>query len=606
MNGAIEFGSSNTLSSSAAIDIKDDILFTLGDDSDGVMVLNSAGLAADTALAGVLEATVEAQAIATNTLIIANATSNSDIAMYVNKSTNSQMVLWADGSTGNTAIMASSGASVDTYIAGTKEIDYATGALAFQQATTLSTSTGALTIDGDDGIILQTTGSGGVQVKELFVLGTGEGIAGAKTGNTLRAPDHPGGTDTNQAGADITLGAGLGTGTGDAGTIIFQLPEIVGSGTTIQTRATVLTMDMVASATDMSFLFTPNTTIASSGTLTLGAITLSGGITGGDQAFTAVGNMTFTAGSILATGATEGNTLLFKAGGISGATFITLTANDTLDVCTIDAPTMSGTWLASGTVEMPALTLGGAVVVADAGTIEMGDVAIIKTGTTAGDYFSLYAYNTNDSATKEALRITNTAVASANAILDVAGDVTFNGALNFGTNVTINSLTTSTVNGEYMSFQAYDVDGTAYAEVARAFNANDPYFSLGGSQQNKFYNSGVAELAGIVGYGAVDAVTLDTDGDFTVTSSYMKVIPFGGAGLTNDSIINIEGAAEGTVIVLRANATVAGGNDQITITDTGNVRLAGGLDMVLDHIDDTWTAIYNGTNWLETSRTTNG
>ena len=47
----------------------------------------------------------------------------------------------------------------------------ATPTFQFQGATTLSTSTGALTIDGDDGIVLQTTGSGGVQVNEELTVG---------------------------------------------------------------------------------------------------------------------------------------------------------------------------------------------------------------------------------------------------------------------------------------------------------------------------------------------------------------------------------------------------------------------------------------------------
>jgi len=55
-------------------------------------------------------------------------------------------------------------------IAATEELIWTTGAFAFQQATTLSTTTGALTIDGDDGIALQTTGSGNVTVAENLVL----------------------------------------------------------------------------------------------------------------------------------------------------------------------------------------------------------------------------------------------------------------------------------------------------------------------------------------------------------------------------------------------------------------------------------------------------
>ncbi len=123
LGSSIQIASGNTLTSTAAIDIKDNILFTLGDDADGAMVLNSAGLAADTALTGVLTATVEAQAVAADSLLIANNTSNGDLALYINKGTNSQQVFWADGSTGNTAILAASGQSVDMYIGGSKIFD---------------------------------------------------------------------------------------------------------------------------------------------------------------------------------------------------------------------------------------------------------------------------------------------------------------------------------------------------------------------------------------------------------------------------------------------------------------------------------------------------
>lgn len=175
---------------------------------------------------------------------------------------------------------------------------------------------------------------------------------------------------------------------------------------------------------------------------------------------------------------------------------------------------------------------------------------------------------------------------------------------NFGFANTGSELRAPNADDAYIVGKARD-NGNAVIEIWRMAGAADPYFSTGGSQQNKFYESGITELAGIVGFGAADSVTLDTDGDFTVTSSCMKVIPFGGAGSTNDSIVNIEGAAEGTIIILYPNATVNGGNDQITITDTGNVKLAGTLDFVMNHVDDIWMAIYNGTNWREISRSSN-
>jgi len=105
--------------------------------------------------------------------------------------------------------------------------------------------------------------------------------------------------------------------------------------------------------------------------------------------------------------------------------------------------------------------------------------------------------------------------------------------------------------------------------------------------------------------GAVTTVTLDTDGDFTVKSRYMKIQPFGGVGADNDSLVNIEGAREGDVIILRAATTSATGDDQITITDTGNIKLAGDADFILDNVWDCWVGMYNGTYWLEQSRSAN-
>ncbi len=198
---------------------------------------------------------------------------------------------------------------------------------------TIKSNTGSLTIDGDDGLILQTSGTKSVEVKETLILGTGEAAIGAKTGDVLRAPDHPGGTDTDEDGADITIAAGLGTGDGDAGTIIFQLPEVVGTGTTVQTRATVLTMDMAASTTDMAFTFTPNTTVSSSGTLTINAFTLGGSITGGSNTITGIGDITVTdaAGpSILNEAATSSNPTLIpdRAEGDTGIGW----ASDTIHI----------------------------------------------------------------------------------------------------------------------------------------------------------------------------------------------------------------------------------------------------------------------------------
>ena len=102
--------------------------------------------AANKAMPNVLAGTPVTPLLPTNTCIFFNSEQDGDLAIVINKGGNSQAVFWADASAGDTAVMASSGASVDHYIAGTKVLDHASGAFAFQESTTLS-STGTLTIN---------------------------------------------------------------------------------------------------------------------------------------------------------------------------------------------------------------------------------------------------------------------------------------------------------------------------------------------------------------------------------------------------------------------------------------------------------------------------
>ena len=99
----------------------DDIILRLGTDSDGAMVLRTATLAADTVLTGVLVGTPVSQALAANSVMIANVTASGDIGIYVNLGGNSQEVLHADASAdilrlgwGLTQVFVSVGA-VDTF-----------------------------------------------------------------------------------------------------------------------------------------------------------------------------------------------------------------------------------------------------------------------------------------------------------------------------------------------------------------------------------------------------------------------------------------------------------------------------------------------------------
>jgi len=94
-------------------------------------------------------------------------------------------------------------------------------------------------------------------------------------------------------------------------------------------------------------------------TSVLGDLTFASG-----KGITSIGNIVFQAGASLASGSTNGNTLLLRA---NDTTFITLTTGAT-DVCTLEGVTLKGTILADGTVTMPALTFGSTTVFTGAAT----------------------------------------------------------------------------------------------------------------------------------------------------------------------------------------------------------------------------------------------
>lgn len=127
--------------------IRDDESLLLGTDSDIALRLRSTVLGANTALTGVLVGTpVTPIGPAANSLIISNITASGDILIAVNKGGTSYMAFMADASTGDTLVGVPTGQSFDVYIAGVKEIDYAAGAMEFQQATTISTTATTLTL----------------------------------------------------------------------------------------------------------------------------------------------------------------------------------------------------------------------------------------------------------------------------------------------------------------------------------------------------------------------------------------------------------------------------------------------------------------------------
>ena len=87
-------------------------------------------------------------------------------------------------------------------------------------------------------------------------------------------------------------------------------------------------------------------------------------------------------------------------------------------------------------------------------------------------------------------------------------------------------------------------------------------------------------------------------GAVTATGSFHEIDTQGDAA--SDDLDTINGGENGmTLIIVAANSA----RTVVAKDATGNLRLNG--DFSLDHQNDTLTLIYNGTNWLETSRSDN-
>lgn len=87
-------------------------------------------------------------------------------------------------------------------------------------------------------------------------------------------------------------------------------------------------------------------------------------------------------------------------------------------------------------------------------------------------------------------------------------------------------------------------------------------------------------------------------GAVTATQTYHSV---DGESDTDDSLDTLNGGTAGDLIYLRPDDDAA----TITITDAGNIILEADADFVMSDIADMWHGIYDGTNWIEISRSLN-
>ena len=263
---------------------RDGDMLHLGTDAD-IAILHSADvISGDAELTNAIEGTSVHPATAADSLIISNVTDDGDILVLVSKAGNSNSVFWADGSTGDTSIMASASASVDVYIAGTKEIDYSTGSLSFQQATSIGTATGNLTlaavsgadvligdnvvllaVDGGTGTLaINPAGATGEAVNWSMVTGNGAftsgGASSVAAGMDLRWAITAANGDTSWQTQAIVRGSIVTQGNSetiaDISTLRLQEPTItVGSGDTVTNAATLLIVSAPTEGTNDYALF---------------------------------------------------------------------------------------------------------------------------------------------------------------------------------------------------------------------------------------------------------------------------------------------------------------------------------------------------------------
>jgi len=444
LGSSLQSTPSNTLVSTQARDIPDDILFSLGDDKDQVLLNRSSTLTANTALTGVLIGTPVTPALAANSLIIANATADGDILLAVNDGGNSKGLVHLDGSTGllNFPLGASIlGQNELRFYEGANYVGFEAPALSADQIWVLPSA------DGTANQVLKTDGSGNLgwvstggattaldnlasvaintslisdtantddlgsdaipwrtaylstslvfdQATRNVTITASEPATSARTYNIpdFGANDSFVGLAATQELTNKTLNASVAKGTWTAsGT--WQIPAVTLGGAVSGNAQTISNANVTVGASRTLDVSAGTLTLAADqisgdkvegGTInaiTINTLTLGTAVTGADKPFNDIGDMTFHAGSILASGSTNGNTLLLAA---NDTTFITLTtgATDTMGL---------GAWTAGGAIDfnnenmtnvdidsgaIDGVTIGGsaAPTVTDLGTVTTCDI----------------------------------------------------------------------------------------------------------------------------------------------------------------------------------------------------------------------------------------
>ncbi|KKN67784.1 hypothetical protein LCGC14_0458170 [marine sediment metagenome] len=248
----------------APLILNDDVLLKGGDDGDWVAVLNSAGLAADDELTDVIEGTSDHQGTAANSFILSNITDDGDMLFLVSDGGNSKEFLFADADVARLTLGWGM-TSLEFGLGGAKEMIYTTGAMAFQQATAISTTTGHLNLSPNGKVVITK----GVRINNNQVFGLGnneDGVIFMRT-TVLAADDELTnvivGTSDHQGVAAKSL---IISNVTDDGDMLFLVSDGGNSLEMLRFDADVATADLGFAALITKFMAASTTLIEGNGT----------------------------------------------------------------------------------------------------------------------------------------------------------------------------------------------------------------------------------------------------------------------------------------------------------------------------------------------------
>ncbi len=141
-------------------------------------------------------------------------------------------------------------------------------------------------------------------------------------------------------------------------------------------------------------------------------------------------------------------------------------------------------------------------------------------------------------------------------------------------------------------------DGTAIINrnYINIRNAGTDVWSINKNDDVSMHGNHIINLA-ILNFNDATELTISS-GIITATQSFHSI---DGSGDASDDLDTINGGAEGDLITIVAEHP----DRTITVTENGNLLVDVAGNFAMDNSGDTWSAIYNGTHWLETSRSNN-